>query len=187
MSPKSSHVLHPIHGYKVKPTESLKTVKRNERERHRVQHLNQGFDILRQNIPAVAAMKKMSKIQILSHAVGYIQYLHQLLDTQEQAGVKTEPGYPEYYHGHYQGPYTQAPAPLTPVSPVYQSDNSDTSGVFSDYSLHSPVWTPQQQQQQQHYSHFQQQQHVTSTTEQISSDEEEDVIEAIAEWQHIQQ
>ena len=184
MSPKTNHVLHPIHGYKVKPTESLKTVKRNERERHRVQHLNQGFDILRQNIPAVAAMKKMSKIQILSHAVGYIQYLHQLLDSQDQAGVKTEAGYDYYPHGQYGGPYHQAQAaPLTPVSPMYHSDTSDTSGVFSDYSLHSPVWTPQQQQQ---YSHFQQQQHVTSTTEQISSDEEEDVIEAIAEWQHTQ-
>ena len=183
MSPKSSHLLHPVHGYKVKPTENLKTVKRNQRERHRVQHLNQGFDILRQNIPAVAAMKKMSKIQILSHAVGYIQYLHQLLGSQEKSGAKTEAGY-DYYQAQAHYPDYQAPAPLTPVSPMYQSDNSDTSGVFSDYSLHSPVWTPQQQQ---HYTHFQQQQHVTSTTEQISSDEEEDVIEAIAEWQHIQQ
>ena len=98
---------------------------------------------------------------------------------QEQSGVKTEAGY-DYYQAQAHYPDYQAPAPLTPVSPMYQSDNSDTSGVFSDYSLHSPVWTPQQQQ---HYTHFQQQQHVTSTTEQISSDEEEDVIDAIADWQ----
>ena len=79
MAPRPKHVIHPIHGYKVKPTENLKTIKRNERERHRVQNLNNGFEILRQNIPAVAAMKKMSKMNILSHAVNYIQYLQIIL------------------------------------------------------------------------------------------------------------
>ena len=181
MAPKPKHTIHPVHGYKMKPMENLKTIKRNQRERHRVQNLNNGFEILRQNIPAVAAMKKMSKIQILGHAVGYIQHLHHLLGLdQHQHQVKQEAGYSSY-----------APYYFDPLSPAPTYD-SDTSGVFSDYSLHSPVWPhhhhQQQQQQHQHqqYSLYQQQHQVSSTTEQISSDEEDDVIEAIAEWQHIQ-
>ena len=184
MAPKPKHTIHPVHGYKMKPMENQKTIKRNQRERHRVQNLNNGFEILRQNIPAVAAMKKMSKIQILGHAVGYIQHLHHLLGLdQHQHQVKQEAGYSSY------APYYCDP--LSPVSPAPTYD-SDTSGVFSDYSLHSPVWPhhhhQQQQQQHQHqqYSLYQQQHQVSSTTEQISSDEEDDVIEAIAEWQHIQ-
>ena len=83
-------------------------------------------------------MKKVSKIHILSQAVGYIQCLHELLGSQEQTRVKTEaPGY-EYY--------PQAHNPDYQV-PMYQSDNSDMVKVFSDFSLHSPVWTSQQ-----HYS-----------------------------------
>ena len=193
MAPKPKHAIHPVHGYKMKPMENLKTIKRNQRERHRVQNLNNGFEILRQNIPAVAAMKKMSKIQILGHAVGYIQHLHHLLGL-DQHQVKQEAGYEAGYSSYT--PYycdPLSPGPGTPVSPAPTYD-SDTSGVFSDYSLHSPVWPhhhqQQQQQQQQHqhqqYSLYQQQHQVSSTTEQISSDEEDDVIEAIAEWQHIQ-
>ena len=190
MAPKPKHVIHPIHGYKIKPTENLKTIKRNERERHRVQNLNNGFEILRQNIPAVAAMKKMSKINILSHAVNYIQYLHQILDS-NNSSVKTESsmiGYENYQHLPSYHPQQQLHSPVSPTMSCY---DSDTSGVFSDYSLQSPVWQPQPHHvqsyhhQQPHQHHYQQHQ-VSSSTDQISSDEEDDVIEAIADWQHNQ-
>ena len=190
MAPQPKHVIHPIHGYKVKPTENLKTIKRNERERHRVQNLNNGFEILRQNIPAVAAMKKMSKMNILSHAVNYIQYLHQILDSTNSL-VKTEPSMIGYENYHHLSTYQQQPQQLhSPVSPAMSCYDSDTSGVFSDYSLQSPVWNPHHQQsyhpQQQTLQHHYQQHQVSSSTDQISSDEEDDVIEAIAEWQHNQ-
>lgn len=187
MAPKPKHLIHPIHGYKIKPTENLKTIKRNERERNRVQNLNSGFEVLRQNIPAVAAMKKMSKIQILSHAVNYIQYLHQILESSpgiDYSIIKTEPT--SHNYSHYPGQYyqyqhqQQAPltptTPVTPVSPVHY--DSDTSGVFSDQSMVSPQWPHYHHHQQ--YHHFQQQHLVSST----SSDDEDEVIDAIADWQH---
>ena len=183
MAPKPKHVIHPIHGYKMKPTENLKTIKRNERERNRVQNLNSGFEVLRQNIPAVAAMKKMSKIQILSHAVNYIQYLHQVLESSPSVDhtlVKTEhcmTGYEGYHQQIYPQYYPPAPAPLTPTSPAY---DSDTSGVFSDQSHHSPVWSQYHQQQHQYQYQLQQQHQISST----SSDDEDEVIDAIADWQH---
>ena len=182
MAPKSKYMT----GYKV--TTDHRTIKRNERERNRVQNLNSSFEVLRQNIPGAAPMKKMSKIQILHQAVGYIQYLHQLIDSTGHS-VKTEMTSPvmtgpvgqqyEAYPAYYQ----QYPAPLTPVSPG--SYQSDTSGVFSDYSLLSP-----NTQDWQHHHIYQYQQtfpEVTSTTsassDQVSEDEEEDVIDAIADWQ----
>ena len=188
MAPKPKHVLHPIHGYKIKPTENLRTIKRNERERNRVQNLNNGFEILRQNIPSVAAMKKLSKIQILGHAVSYIQHLHQILEANamsEHQMVKPEPsmiGFENYHQSQYY--HHSPPTPMTPISPYY---DSDTSGIFSDYSLHSPTWNQHYAHQQHlHHHHQQQQQLVSSSTDLVSSDEEDDVIEAIADWQHQQ-
>ena len=134
MAPKSKYMT----GYKV--TTDHRTIKRNERERNRVQNLNSSFEVLRQNIPGAAPMKKMSKIQILHQAVGYIQYLHQLIDSTGHS-VKTEMTSPvmtgpvgqqyEAYPAYYQ----QYPAPLTPVSPgSYQSDSSGAA-------LELPHWS----------------------------------------------
>ena len=176
MAPKSKHIMS---GYKVNQIDfDHKTIKRNQRERNRVQNLNSSFEVLRQNIPGAAPMKKMSKIQILHQAVNYIQYLHQMMEKPDvSSGSVQYESYPSYYQG-----YTNAGS-LTPVSPHY---DSDTSGIFSDYSLHSPNtsdWSTQQVYHN-HQSHFHQTfQEVTSTTNQVSEDEEDEVIEAIADWQ----
>ena len=177
MAPKSKQILS---GYKVNHNIGFdhKTIKRNERERNRVQNLNSSFEVLRQNIPGAAPMKKMSKIQILHQAVNYIQYLHRLME-------KPEAQYEQSYQGYYQ---SYSAGPLSPLSPHYES-GSDTSGVFSDYSLHSPNTSDWPAHSHQVY-HHQQSQHfhqtfpeVSSTTSQLSEDEEDEVIEAIADWQ----
>jgi Helix-loop-helix DNA-binding domain len=85
MGPKPKMiVLHPVHGYRIRPQEDLKTIKRNARERNRVQTVNQGFEKLRLHIPSAAADKKMSKVNILGHAVNYIQCLHAMIQSQQQ-------------------------------------------------------------------------------------------------------
>ena len=85
MGPKPKMiVLHPVHGYRIRPQEDLKTIKRNARERNRVQTVNQGFEKLRQHIPSAACDKKMSKVNILGHAVNYIQCLHAMIQQQQQ-------------------------------------------------------------------------------------------------------
>ena len=80
MAPKPKLiVVHPVHGYKIKPAQDLKTMKRNARERNRVQTVNSGFERIRQLVPSAAADTKMSKVNILGHAVDYIQCLHSIL------------------------------------------------------------------------------------------------------------
>ena len=179
MAPKSRYMT----GFRVNQGPDHKTIKRNERERNRVQNLNSSFEVLRQNIPGAAPMKKISKIQILHQAVNYIQYLHQLIEATGQ-NVKTEVASPasqqyDCYSGYYQGYNT----PTTPLSPPL-SYESDTSGVFSDYSLQSPNTQDWSAQHQYHYQHtYQEVSSTTSPNDQLSEDEEDDVIEAIADWQ----
>ena len=80
MAPKAKLVaFHPVHGYKIKPQQDLKTIKRNERERNRVENVNGGFETLRKHIPTAAALKKMSKVNIVNHALDYVIYLTELL------------------------------------------------------------------------------------------------------------
>ena len=44
-------VVHPVHGYMIKPPEEVKTMKRNKRERNRVESVNKGFEVLRVHLP----------------------------------------------------------------------------------------------------------------------------------------
>ena len=87
MAPKPKLVvLHPIHGYKIKPAQDHKVMKRNARERNRVQTVNCGFERLRQMVPSAVADKKMSKVNILGHAVEYIHCLHSYLQQCNNGG-----------------------------------------------------------------------------------------------------
>ena len=88
MAPKPKLVvLHPVHGYKIAPPQDLKTIKRNARERNRVQTVNAGFERLRTIIPSASLDKKMSKVNILSHAVEYIHCLHGLVQQYSEEGT----------------------------------------------------------------------------------------------------
>ena len=59
--------------------QDLKVSRRNARERNRVKSVNKGFDMLKSHIPSAAPVKKMSKVNILSHAVEYIRNLQMVL------------------------------------------------------------------------------------------------------------
>ena len=73
-------VFHPVHGYPIPPTQELKVSRRNARERDRVRNVNQCFELLKNHIPSAASAKKMSKVNIISHAVSYIKELQSLLE-----------------------------------------------------------------------------------------------------------
>ena len=51
--------------------------------------MNSGFETLRKHIPTAAALKKMSKVNILNEAMEYIQYLRSVLHN--PTDVKSEP------------------------------------------------------------------------------------------------
>ena len=64
----------PLNGY------DIKVYKRNERERKRVKCVNNVYEKLKQHIPDVAKVKKMSKFNIIMNAVKYIQLLTSILN-----------------------------------------------------------------------------------------------------------
>jgi hypothetical protein len=57
------------------------TTRRNARERNRVRHINDCFEILRQHIPHEKHNKKLSKVDTLKSAMMYIENLRQLLQS----------------------------------------------------------------------------------------------------------
>ena len=92
MAPRQKLVaLHPVHGYAIAPPQDLKTMKRNARERNRVLTVNQSFDALRRAVPSALAHRKLSKVNIIQHAMEYIQTLSQLLGQENLLGSAVSP------------------------------------------------------------------------------------------------
>ena len=201
MAPRNMVAIHPIHGYAIKPQQDLKTIKRNERERNRVETVNTGFETLRRHVPKAATVKKMSKVNILTEAVDYIMRLKQMLDQPssdmsldtQQMSAWSHYHQPQY-HPHHSHQFHQQMTQLTPTS--YQ-DNSN-HGYYSDTSLQSPAlsrshswaspevtksaWTSPQSFHEVHIKN----ELPDSTTENAeSSGDEDDVLDAIAEWQRV--
>lgn len=54
--------------------------KRNERERHRVRCVNEGYARLREHLPQEFEDKRLSKVETLRAAIDYIKHLQRLLD-----------------------------------------------------------------------------------------------------------
>lgn len=54
--------------------------KRNERERHRVRCVNEGYARLREHLPPEFEDKRLSKVETLRAAIDYIKHLQSLLD-----------------------------------------------------------------------------------------------------------
>ncbi|XP_036614873.1 achaete-scute homolog 4 [Trichosurus vulpecula] len=55
--------------------------KRNERERQRVRCVNEGYARLRDHLPRELVEKRLSKVETLRAAIGYIKHLQNLLDS----------------------------------------------------------------------------------------------------------
>ncbi|KAM5287914.1 achaete-scute homolog 4 [Ctenodactylus gundi] len=54
--------------------------KRNERERQRVRGVNEGYARLRDHLPRELAGRRLSKVETLRAAIGYIKHLQALLE-----------------------------------------------------------------------------------------------------------
>ena len=164
MAPKAKLVaFHPVHGYKIKPPQDLKTIKRNERERKRVETVNKGFETLRQHVPAAAPVKKMSKVSILNEAMEYIQYLKTVLVNTTDNTSSSEPvllnytqHIPHHFHSQYHQSSTsipQSPANTHLYSPYHhQHHQSSDQGFVSDYDYSQPSPAPAWHSPQPQYS-----------------------------------
>ncbi|XP_068163571.1 achaete-scute homolog 4-like [Antennarius striatus] len=101
--------LHPVHGQKL-PCGRLPAFpfhgpfgvcdyafepafirKRNERERHRVRCVNEGYARLREHLPQELEDKRLSKVETLRAAIDYIKHLKSLLDV-NASGVEVSLG-----------------------------------------------------------------------------------------------
>ncbi|XP_034529855.1 achaete-scute homolog 4-like [Notolabrus celidotus] len=65
--------------------------KRNERERHRVRCVNEGYARLREHLPQEFQDKRLSKVETLRAAIDYINHLQSLLDV-NASGVEVTLG-----------------------------------------------------------------------------------------------
>ncbi|XP_029811282.1 achaete-scute homolog 4 [Suricata suricatta] len=54
--------------------------RRNERERQRVRCVNEGYARLRDHLPRALADRRLSKVETLRAAIGYIKHLQELLE-----------------------------------------------------------------------------------------------------------
>jgi hypothetical protein len=68
-------------------------MKRNARERNRVQTVNQSFEALRRLVPMAAAHKRLSKVNIIQQAMEYIQQLAQLIDDGPRSDLSSSPSF----------------------------------------------------------------------------------------------
>lgn len=79
---------HPLYDYNLEPAFIRK---RNERERIRVRHVNEGYARLREHLPDEPTDKRMSKVETLRAAIRYIKHLESLLDvSKEEKREKTD-------------------------------------------------------------------------------------------------
>ncbi len=121
MAPRTKLIaIHPVHGYVITPQQDLKTIKRNARERNRVQGVNSCYENLRRNVPSAAVYKKMSKVNIVHHA---LEYIHQLMLVLQ--GEQISPGASE--HSSACSPVSFYPSP----SCSFQDLNNRLSSVCS--------------------------------------------------------
>lgn len=88
----SSQKATPLRLYR-RPFEPASVQKRNERERQRVRCVNQGYAQLRELLPGQNQNRdrRLSKVETLRAAIGYIRYLRGLVDT-EGPGTAAGPG-----------------------------------------------------------------------------------------------
>lgn len=66
--------------------------KRNERERHRVRCVNEGYARLREHLPQGFEDKRLSKVETLRAAIDYIKHLQSLLDLNVSSGMEVSLG-----------------------------------------------------------------------------------------------
>lgn len=79
-------VAHPLYDCNLEPAFIRK---RNERERIRVRHVNEGYAKLREHLPNEPTEKRMSKVETLRAAIRYIRKLESMLGNTKDKSICT--------------------------------------------------------------------------------------------------
>ncbi|PIO72477.1 Helix-loop-helix DNA-binding domain protein [Teladorsagia circumcincta] len=119
-------------------------LRRNERERKRVDQVNQGFNQLRSRVPKPHGCKqKLSKVETLREAARYIEQLRTLLEEGSYHPVQApqrlfaqQQQQQQYYHSPDISPYYSQPmSKATDFSPAssYYSDSSFEEQKYGNF------------------------------------------------------
>ncbi|NWX83724.1 ASCL4 protein, partial [Nothoprocta ornata] len=103
--------------------------KRNERERQRVRCVNEGYTRLREHLPKEFAERRLSKVETLRAAIGYIKHLQGLLDPRP-VGSGGE-GAPEGAAAEMAG--ASSPGALRECNSDGESKTSSASSPYSEF------------------------------------------------------
>ncbi|WKX97647.1 hypothetical protein Q1695_013370 [Nippostrongylus brasiliensis] len=120
-------------------------LRRNERERKRVDQVNQGFNQLRLRVPRPHGCKqKLSKVETLREAARYIEQLRAVL---QQNSCYTSTGAPQrlliqHQHQQHQQQYHYHSPDVSPyyAQPLSKPDFSPASSYYSDSSFDEPKY-----------------------------------------------
>ncbi|CAH0557547.1 unnamed protein product [Brassicogethes aeneus] len=113
----------------------------NLRERKRMQSINDAFEGLRAHIPTLPYEKRLSKVDTLKLAIGYINFLSELVRTDRNSNS-------EYFNGHNRNTEKDAPKKIIVrgAGGLYtahslswsRNDEPRTNGL-----MHAKVWMPE--------------------------------------------
>ncbi|CAG9765625.1 unnamed protein product [Ceutorhynchus assimilis] len=98
----------------------------NLRERKRMQSINDAFEGLRAHIPTLPYEKRLSKVDTLKLAIGYINFLGELVRTDRNANT-------EHFNGHRK------------TSPKDEPKKIIVRGAGGLYTAHSLSWSREKQ------------------------------------------
>lgn len=181
--------------------------RRNARERNRVKQVNNGFDKLRQYIPARiveaenggrGVSKKLSKVDTLKMAVKYIQRLKEMLDENNSrlpetssassyysaspapSSLHQHPMYPSYAStplGHYQENQHLTTCSEPSVSPAPSYHSDMSSHPQSVYQMQTVQFSAEGETYPKGYSQ------LKFEDEDSGSFEEDGILDDILQWQ----
>ncbi|XP_066302461.1 pancreas transcription factor 1 subunit alpha-like [Branchiostoma lanceolatum] len=121
----------------------------NLRERRRMQSINDAFDGLRQRIPTLPYEKRLSKVDTLRLAIGYINFLSDLLNSDVELNGEVIPNHPQPKKVVICHRGTGIPTPgdleygLPPLAGHSLSWTDEKKPASSGSTLYAKVWTPE--------------------------------------------
>ncbi|KAG5880653.1 hypothetical protein JTB14_022817 [Gonioctena quinquepunctata] len=113
----------------------------NLRERKRMQSINDAFEGLRAHIPTLPYEKRLSKVDTLKLAIGYINFLSELVRTDKNSNT-------EYFNGHNRNLRQDEPKKIIirGAGGLYTAHSLSWSRIKEPNPngiMHAKVWTPE--------------------------------------------
>ncbi|KAJ8917421.1 hypothetical protein NQ315_005467 [Exocentrus adspersus] len=113
----------------------------NLRERKRMQSINDAFEGLRAHIPTLPYEKRLSKVDTLKLAIGYINFLSELVRTDKNSNT-------EYFNGHNRNVQRDEPKKIIVrgAGGLYTAHSLSWSRVKEPNPngiMHAKVWMPE--------------------------------------------